>query len=41
MNLGEAFFPVFSIPAYFIDDFYEAFNDVFINDLTGIFVSLY
>jgi hypothetical protein len=41
LNLGEFFFQPFSITSVFLDDFYEALNDLFINDLTGIFISLY
>lgn len=41
INLGEYFFYPFSITSYFLDDFYEALNELFINDLTGVFVNLY
>jgi hypothetical protein len=41
VNLGEFFFQSFSITSIFLDDFYEALNELFVNDLTGIFISLY
>jgi hypothetical protein len=40
-TLGMLYFESFSIPIYFYDDYYEALNDISINDLTGLFVGLY
>jgi len=40
-NLGMYFFNSLSTPSYFYDDYYEALNELYINDLTGIFVGLY
>jgi hypothetical protein len=39
--LGEFFFYQFSITSYFYDDFYEALHELFVNDLMGIFVTMY
>ena len=41
VNLGELVFNDFSITSYFLDDFYEALNEFYITDLTGIYISLY
>jgi len=35
------FFNPTSVPFYFYDDYYEAINDLYINDLMGIFTCLY
>jgi len=35
------FFNAASLPIYFYDDYYEALNDLYINDLAGIFSCLY
>jgi hypothetical protein len=40
-NLGMDFFNPASIPAHIYDDFYEAFNDLSVNDLMGVFINLY
>lgn len=41
LNLGELFFQQFSITSNFLDEFYETLNELFINDLTSIFISFY
>lgn len=41
VNLGEFFFHPFSITSNFLDDFYEALNEFYSTDLTGIFINLY
>ena len=41
VNLGEIYFHTFSNNAVIFDDFYEALNDLFLSDLTGVYVSLY
>lgn len=40
-SLGEGFFQPFSITSYFYDDYYEALNEMFVNDLMGVFVTMY
>jgi hypothetical protein len=39
--LGESFFNSFSITSSFLDDFYEALNEFYSTDLTGIYINLY
>lgn len=41
VNLGEFFFNPFSITSNFLDDFYEALNELNTTDLTGVFINLY
>ena len=41
VNLGSFFIQPFSITGVLLDDFYEALNELFTNDLIGIFISLY
>lgn len=41
MNLGAYWFYPFSINSLFFDNFYEALHDLYVNDLMGIFVSMY
>lgn len=41
VNLGEFFFAPFSLTSNFLDDFYEALNEFYAIDLTGIFINLY
>ncbi len=40
-NLGVYFFNSLNTPIYFYDDYYEALNELAVNDLIGIFVGLY
>lgn len=41
VNLGEFFFSPFMITSNFLDDFYEALNEFYSIDLTGVFINLY
>ena len=41
VNFNEIIFSFFSNTIIFFDDFYEAINDIFISELTGIYTSLY
>ncbi len=40
-NLGMEFFNTLSIPFYIYDDFYEAMQELGVNDLMGIFLTFY
>jgi len=41
VNLSEFYFYQIKANIIFLEEFYEALNDFFINDLTGLFVNLY
>lgn len=41
LNLGDQYTVIFNTHNFVFDDFYEALNDVFISELTGIYASLY
>ena len=41
VNLSNFFVNTFSLTGVFLEDYYEALNDTYVNDLMGIFINLY
>lgn len=41
MNLGLSWFQPFSVGSRFLDNYYEALNELFVNDLMGVYINMY